>query len=174
MRPKHSAGKLFSPTNAPMRNLALARFGDAVWTERQESFLKLVGWFENAAKRKGKARIASESACERRFDLVARPVLIRALLEQDPQPFRDFIAVIEAARRIKKDRKPVHPLQDALLLIELERLDTRGRKLTISQLTNKLCERLPEGVEPAQVRRECDNLGIPYKAGKRGRPKSNN
>ncbi len=111
------------------------------------------------------------SACERWFDQTARPVLIEALLRQDPQPFRDFIAVIDAARRAKEDGKPAHPLEVELCLLEFDRLDTRGTELTISQLTEELCNRLPEGIEPEQVRRACDKLGIPYKTGKRGRPK---
>lgn len=166
----HSARKLFSPENSPDRNFGIALFGDAVWTERQVAILKVVGLFENVADWKEKERKRSLPFCERQFDSIARPLLLKALSEQDPEPFREFVAAFEAARRIKESREPVHPLEAAILRLEFERSRNRARKKEIREQTDELCKKLLNGVDPAQVRRAVKLLGVPYKSGKRGRP----
>ncbi|MCW5553051.1 MAG: hypothetical protein KIS67_12940 [Verrucomicrobiae bacterium] len=161
-RPKHSAGKLFSPANSPSRNFGIALFGDDVWTEQQEAIMKIVGHFENAMRRTGPARKRTLAWAVKQFDRQLRPLLLRALLRQDAQPFLDCARAIKAAHRVRK-HGPVHKLEADILKGAPDLLDSQ----TVSAIT----EALPDFKDPSEVRRALKRLGISTKPDKHG-PKS--
>jgi hypothetical protein len=190
VKPKHSAAKLFSPTNTSERNLGIALFGDVVWTEQQATIIYLVGLFEKVGSYDEVRQKVSQPFCEREFDRIARPLLVEALLKQDAKPFKEIAAAVEAAKRIKKEG-PVHKLETEIMRLEDERLTNykpvvvhktkRGRLIRLdktdlppldnTELNKKLSRRLLDCPDREQVRRAAKRLGVPLKTGKTGRPK---
>lgn len=158
-RKRFSAGGLLSPANTLDRNLAVARFGKAVRSAKHEAILRLVGLFDKRLAYSQREREISRPFCERRFDEIARPMLLDALERQDPQPFRDFAAAIEEAQRIRAEG-PIQPFH-ARLLCFAAAVDVKfspGKTIPFTALQLKATMKLPQSVE--YVRRECKRVGV--------------
>jgi hypothetical protein len=167
-RKKFSAGGLFNPANTFNRNLGVALFGKAML---QEDKLLLVGCFEKVGSYDAAQRKVSLPFCERKFDQIARPLLLDALLRQDPQPFLDYAAAIQAAQRIQNEGQPIQPFHAKILrfanILDLQFSPGKTISFTAEQLKVKL--KLPQSVE--YIRRECKALGVGLLPGKVGRPR---